>query len=311
VVVKDLCVIYNPMAGRGRAPRRLEQLRRALGPRADFQPTQGPGHAEELALAAAQSGFAVVAAAGGDGTVHEVANGVLRAGRPEVALAVFPAGSANDFAHSVAQSSCWAVQQDAALGVRTVDVGVVRGAGRAERYFVNGLGLGFNGAVTLESRQIRRLQGMALYGVALVRALWYRYACPLMTVRTDDSQRHVPTLALTVALGRREGGFVLAPHAQLDDGLFDFVHAGALSRWELIRYLPNMATGRIPTDHPRVWLGRCRCVRVSSTAPLTIHIDGEFFCRPEDGLQDVEIDLLPRALQVQRQLGAELVPAMS
>jgi diacylglycerol kinase family enzyme len=309
--MKELCVIYNPKAGRGRALRRLDQLRRTLGPRGDFRPTQGPGHAEELALAAARSGFPVVAAAGGDGTAHEVANGVLRAGRPEVALAVFPAGSANDFAHSLGQNSCWAVQQDAGLGVRTVDVGVVRGGGRAERYFINGLGLGFNGAVTLESRRIRRLQGMALYGLALVRALWYRYACPLMEVRTDDSLRHVPTLALTVALGRREGGFVLAPHAQLDDGLFDFVHAGALSRWELIRYLPNMATGRIPTNHPRVWLGRCRRVHISSAAALTIHIDGEFFCQPEDGVQEVEIELLPRALPVQRQLGAELVPAMS
>jgi YegS/Rv2252/BmrU family lipid kinase len=309
--MKDLCVIYNPKAGRGRALRRVEQLQRALGARGDFQPTHGPGHAEELALAAAQSGFAVVAAAGGDGTVHEVANGLLRAGRPEVALAVFPAGSANDFAHSLEQNSCWAGQQNATLGVRAVDVGVVRGPGRAERYFINGLGLGFNGAVTLEARQIPRLQGLALYSLALLRALWYRYACPQMTVRTDDSQRQVPTLALTVALGRREGGFVLAPHAQLDDGLFDFVHAGALRRWQLIRFLPNMATGRIPTDHPRVWLGRCRRVRVSSTAPLTIHIDGEFFCQPEDDVHEVEIDLLPKTLQVQRRLGAELVPAMS
>jgi diacylglycerol kinase family enzyme len=71
-----------------------------------------------------------------------------------------------------------------------------------------------------------------------------------------------------------------------------------------------MATGRIPTDHPQVWLGRCRRVSVSSTAPLTIHVDGEFFCRPDDGVQCVEIDLLPRALQVQRQL-MEPVPAMS
>jgi diacylglycerol kinase family enzyme len=303
VTAKDLCVIYNPAAGRGRAPRRLAQLRRALGPRAEFQPTQGPGHAEALALEAARSGFPVVAAAGGDGTVHEVANGVLRAGRPDVALAVFPVGSANDFAHSVAQESSWLAPDSA--GVRAIDVGVVRAAGRPERYFVNGLGLGFNGAVTLESRRIRRLQGMALYGLALLRALWYRYACPVMTVRTDDSERHVPTLALTVALGQREGGFPLTPRAQLDDGLFDFVHAGPLSRWELLRFLPNMATGRLPTDHPRVWLGRCRRVTVVSTAPLTAHIDGEFFCRPEDGVRCLEIDLLPRALPVHRQPAAE------
>src|SRR5258707_10954403 len=97
----DTCVIYNPAAGRGRAGRRLESLRQTLGQRAEFRPTQAAGHAEQLALEAVQAGFAVVGAAGGDGTVHEVANGLLRAGRSEAALAVYPVGSANDYAHSL------------------------------------------------------------------------------------------------------------------------------------------------------------------------------------------------------------------
>src|SRR5207248_5702111 len=86
----DMCVIFNPAAGRGQAFRRIESLRRTLGPRAEFVPTRGPGDAEELACAAAARGFTIVAAAGGDGTVHEVANGLLQAARPAVALAVFP-----------------------------------------------------------------------------------------------------------------------------------------------------------------------------------------------------------------------------
>src|SRR5207248_6101369 len=74
----DVCVIFNPAAGRGRAKQRIESLRRTLRSRAQFWTTHSPEHAEKLAFQAAQSGFGIVAAAGGDGTVHEVANGLLR-----------------------------------------------------------------------------------------------------------------------------------------------------------------------------------------------------------------------------------------
>jgi diacylglycerol kinase (ATP) len=294
----DVCVIYNPTAGRGRAPRRLEKLRANLGSRADFQPTQGPGHGEELALKAASDGYPVVAAAGGDGTVHEVANGILRAGRPEVALAVLPLGSANDYAHSLGLDPDWWLRFDEARTTRRVDVGVARGPDGRERFFVNGLGLGFNGAVTLESRRIRLVRGVLLYSLALLRALYSHYTCPGMTVTIDGSVRQTPTLALTVAIGRREGNFVLTPHAQVDDGLFDYLHAGRIPRWELLRHVPGMITGNLPTDHPAIWSGRCRRVEVHSEAALTVHLDGELLSRPEDRLRDLEIRILPAALGV-------------
>src|SRR5262249_12778634 len=94
----SLCVIYNPVAARGRAPRRVEQLTQMLFSRAEFWPTTGPRHAEELALEAVRAGHTEVAAAGGDGTVHEVANGILRSGSKEVVFCIIPIGSANDYA---------------------------------------------------------------------------------------------------------------------------------------------------------------------------------------------------------------------
>src|SRR5262245_29714593 len=97
----ELCVIYNPAAGKRRAERRLEPVRRAWGDRAAFRPTERSGHAAELAMQAALDGFSIVAAAGGDGTVHEVGTGLLRAGRADVRFAVIPIGSANDFAYSL------------------------------------------------------------------------------------------------------------------------------------------------------------------------------------------------------------------
>lgn len=293
-----VCVIYNPTSGRGRGARRLDALRRGLGDRATFRPTSGPGEAETLARQAAEEGFAIVAAAGGDGTAHEVANGLMEAARPEVALAVLPVGSANDYAHSLGLVADWWRRPDPTVIRRPVDVGRAR-CGERQRYFINGLGLGFNGAVTLESRRIRRLRGLALYGLAFLRTLLFHFRHPRMTIQYDDEPPHtMPTLLLSLALGQREGNFTVAPEALLDDGLFDYVQAGALSRRELLSFLPGMVTGRLRSDHPQVRMGRCRLVRVHSEAPLTVHVDGEFLCRPEEGQRDLEVDLLPHALTV-------------
>ena len=298
----DVCVIYNPSAGRGRARGQIDWLRRDLGGRAEFRPTGGPGDAEALAARAAAEGFPIVAAAGGDGTVHEVANGILRSGMSQVVFAPIPAGSANDYVHSLGLADDWQRRPDPAVGPGLVDVGFVRSGGRS-RYFVNGFGAGFNGLVTREARRIRRLRGLALYGLAVLRVILFHYATPAATVRLDDGEpRTTPTLGLSLALGRREGNFVVAPQAQLDDGLFDYVHGGALRRWDLVVFMAQMAAQRLRTDHPLVRMGRCRRATLHSEAPLIVHTDGEFFCVPKDGLHDLEVELLPRALRVFRRL---------
>ena len=295
MTVAEYCVISNPTAGRRRAARRLHQLRRRFGAQADFMQTKHAGHAEELAYEAARAGFPMVVAAGGDGTVHEVANGLLRAGRTDVTFGVLPIGSANDYAHSLAQDG-----RPTLPGGLAVDVGVVREPKGRERHFLCCLGLGLNGAVTLESHRIKRLQGVALYGLATLRALWYHYACPAISLTLDDKEtRWVPTLMISVLLGRREGNFVMAPDARLDDGLFDYVHAGDLSRWEVLCLLPRLALHGPPSDYPKVRQGRCRKLRLSCAVPLTVHLDGEFFSRPEDNVRALDIRLLPRALKVQ------------
>lgn len=294
-------VIFNPEGGRGLTRRRVEKLRPLAPPHWTFQPTIGPGHAEKLAREAARAGYGTVIAAGGDGTVHEVANGLLTAGVEGVTLATLPCGSANDYAFSLG----WRKGQDPQDWMRPgrpiihADVGLVTSPVGRRRYYIDSLGLGFNGAVTVEARKIRWLRGLPLYSLAFVRALLRHFATPLMTVTFDESKRTTPTLALTVNLGRREGGFLLTPNAKLDDGLFDYLLAGPLSRWELLKYLPKMATGNLPTNHPLLAIGRCRRVTVESETPFRIHLDGEFFCHPEDGVRQVEIELLPGRLAVE------------
>jgi diacylglycerol kinase family enzyme len=298
--VADVCVIFNPNAGRGRARGRLDRLRRGLGARAEFRPTTGAGHADDLAFRASQEGFPIVAAAGGDGTVHEAANGLLRAGRKDVTFAPLPLGSANDYVHSLGLGDDWWERPDPAVGPGLVDVGLAT-SGQRRRYFVNGLGAGFNALVTRESRRIPRLRGMALYGLAVLRVILFHYQCPVTTVRLDDREPCTgPTLGLSLALGRREGNFVVAPDAQLDDGLFDYVFGRVTSRLDLLSFMVQMAAGRLRTDHPLVRMGRCARAEVQSPAPLIVHLDGEFFCLPEDGVHDLTVEMLPSALRVFR-----------
>ena len=118
----SVCVIFNPAAGRKRARQRLEALASSWRSKVELWSTERPGHAVELGRCASERGFGIVAAAGGDGTVHEVAYGVFQAGRPEVCLAVLPLGSADDYAYTLRQDHDG--QADDPTRGRLVDVGL-------------------------------------------------------------------------------------------------------------------------------------------------------------------------------------------
>ena len=277
-----VAVIFNPAAGRRRAGGRLGRFLDRYAGRVELFPTDRPGHAEELAARAAADGFDVVAAAGGDGTVHEVANGLLSAfaaapgGDPGPALAVVPVGSANDYAHSLERQFG---PRDLFDGpADPVDAGLARGDGGEafDRYFVACLGFGLTGAVTAEARRVRWLQGVPLYGVAAWRALTAMGAPPRCEYAFDGGPPETgPLTTLSLLLGRREGNFLMAPGAVLDDGLFDAVRVGPARRRDLLRLLPNLAKTGPPADRPSIRLARCRSARVVSPVPRPVHLDGE------------------------------------
>jgi diacylglycerol kinase (ATP) len=297
----SICVIFNPAAGRSRARQRLESMSGGWLTKAELWPTERPGHAIELARRAASNGFEIVAAAGGDGTVHEVANGVLQADRRDVCFAVIPLGSADDYAHSLVYPHDG--EPADTRRAKMVDVGLVRIGSGIERFFVCGVGIGLSACVTVESQQIRRLQGQLLYGLAALKAIWNRWDYLELTGTIDGKPLSMnPTLLISVLLGRREGGFVMAPEARLDDGWFDCVHAGNLTRWEALRMIPGISTMGPPRDHPKVHLRRCRHLVIESAQDLVIHTDGEILSRPEDRVRRVEIELLPARLLVRHGL---------
>ncbi|MDB5310359.1 MAG: hypothetical protein JWO38_4561 [Gemmataceae bacterium] len=293
------CVIYNPTAGRGKAEKLLKEIRETHPVGLEIRPTTRPGHAVELARAAAEQGFAKVVAAGGDGTVHEVANGILQSGNRETVLSVWPVGSANDYAFSLGMQAWWARRPEI-LPTETLDVDVGRVAsGTRERFYVNSLGIGFNGMVTVEARKIRWLRGMPLYALAFLKAMVKHFVTPRVVVRFDDVETAGPTLALTINLAQREGGFPITPRASLTDGLADYMHATDLRRWHLIRYLPAMVRGTLPENHPRMRFGRARRIEVRAGSPLCVHTDGEFFCVPKDEVAEVVVEVIPARLRVE------------
>ena len=298
------CVIYNPAAGRGRAERLLKTLPPALTTGVELRPTAHEGHAVKLARSACEEGFAKVVAAGGDGTVHEVANGVLQSERRDVMFGVWPLGSANDFAFTLGLDVWWKNRAVApSLETLDIDVGRVSTPGR-ERYFVDAVGVGFNGMITIEARKTSWLKGLPLYGYAFIKAMVKHFHKPLMTITFDDHEVTTPTLALSILNGQREGNFPLRPCASLTDGLFDFMHATRLTRWHLLRYLPAMVRGKLPEKHRLLTLGRARRVEVQSDAPLCIHADGEFVCIPDEGVREVAVEVLPARLKVEVYLPA-------
>ena len=291
------CVIYNPAAGRGKAARLLAAARAWLPP-FEERPTRGPGHAVELAGRASHDGFERVVAAGGDGTAHEVANGVLASG-VDTLFSTWPLGSSNDYARTTGLAAWWQkCGRGAALGELRADVGRVT-AGRRARHFVNGSGVGFNGMVTLEAHRIDWLRGTPLYTLAFLRAAVKHYHTPVARVTTDGATAEVPTLSVSFNLGQREGGFPVSWAARLDDGLFDTFHPRDLKRWELLRYLPALVTGRLPPGHPQLVSGRCRTATVESASPLCVHADGELMCVPADGELSATWKLLPARLRVE------------
>jgi YegS/Rv2252/BmrU family lipid kinase len=291
----------------------------------DIAVTTGRGHAIELAHQARMDGFAVVAAAGGDGTVNEVVNGLARAtpaSDPVGKLALLPLGSGNDFADMVGcpRDPDQAAAIIAAGFVRQLDIGcasistVVPGTSvgldsatqngatpesTLVRYFGNNMGVGLEAQVTLESYKISRLQGTALYVAAALRTL-RNYRSPHMEIRCHGEdgtlwQRTEPTVLVTIGNSRRTGGgFYLTPDALMDDGLFDVGIAANMSTVRLLTLLPRALMGR-HTGDPSITMLRSRRIQIACPEGLPVQLDGEVIAEQAG---EIDVVIQPGRLQL-------------
>lgn len=288
--------ILNPWAGRGTGAKVIQRVMTAATTQGlDYHVmlTARPRHATELARAAADSYDAVVAV-GGDGTVHEVVNGLLAASGGGVTrpLGIVPIGSGDDFANHLrlpAHSIERCVERIAQGTPQPVDVGRVNG-----EYFTNEVGLAFEAYVTAESRKVTAPVGPLIYLIAIFRSLG-AYALPRLRLSWEGGGMERDTLMVSVANGHRAGGGMLfAPDADCRDGLFDVVIADAMGRGEILRLLPKVYQGKHIGEDP-VTVVRTPWLTVESSQPLPAQADGEILALD---LRHLEFELLPLRVPV-------------
>jgi len=286
----------------------------ALGLHAEVVCTQYPWHAAEIAEANATSGaFDTIAAAGGDGTVHEVLNGLMLA-RDQVqghhrlpALGVLPIGRGNDFGFGIDVPADLdrAIQILATGTRRTIDVGIVSGgdiAGR--RYFANGVGIGFDAIVGFEAAKMNHLHGHLLYLAAALKTISLYHRGPVVHIEYDDRTIEQQSLLISVMNGRRMGGgFMMAPTGDPGDGMFDLCIARQISRPAIFALIPHFMKGTQASQKP-IQMGRTEHIVVTATkGTLPAHADGETLCTKGHQL---EMQIVPGAVQVISTMGLAL-----
>lgn len=281
--------IINPLAGGGRAGRTWPRVRAVLqdaGWSIVESRTERRGHAMDLAAASSAD---VLVAVGGDGTAHEVANGVLRSRRSS-ALGVIPSGTGSDFARAlgVPRDPLAAAQALVAARPRRVDVGAVNG-----RYFLTIAGVGFDGEVArLVNAWPKVLSGTVMYLLGILTTL-VTYRPVDVDIALDGlSQRERLFLIAVGNTAWNAGGMWTVPAARADDGLLHTVIAGPLSRLETLVVLPRVFSGR-HLDHPKVRQAHALEIRVTGATPLAIQADGESV-----GTLPAVFTVCPRALTV-------------
>lgn len=289
-------VILNPYANRWRAGERLAEVQAALTAvslTADIHPTTAPGEGVAVARQAAGEYDAVVAA-GGDGTINEVINGLIQAAGEgqTVPFGILPIGTANDLSDTIPlpRDLTQAAQLIAAGHTRPIDAARVN-----DHFFVNNCAIGMEPLVTLENTKIKRLSGNARYFVALVRALLKLRAWQMDIRFDEDNTFNGPAILLSVCNGPRTGGiFQMAPGAQFDDGYFDYVFAPDMPKRTVLTILPRLFKGT-HIQHPKVQHGRARHITISCQPGTPIHADGELIA---DAATQIEYEILPGKIRL-------------
>ncbi|MCA9866083.1 MAG: diacylglycerol kinase family lipid kinase [Anaerolineae bacterium] len=270
-------VILNPYANRwgaGAQAAATADAFRAAGVACDLVVTESPGQGTPLAAAATRDGYEAVVAAGGDGTINEVINGLISAAGdgPTVPFGIIPLGTANDFnlMAGLPDNIGAAVGVIAAGRTRRIDAGQVNG-----RFFINNSAAAMEPMVTLENIKMKRLSGEVRYVVALLRALT-KLKPWRMNLAWDGGGYEGPAYLLSVCNSPRTGGFTMAPGASIDDGLLDMVFAPQVSKGTVIAILLKLMKGE-HINHPAVTFQRVTAIDLTSTPGTPLHSDGEIF----------------------------------
>jgi diacylglycerol kinase (ATP) len=312
---KPALVIYNPIAGTGRTLEYWPEIQNSLHEKKikfEAVATNKPLHATTLAEKAFDN-YSSVIGIGGDGTIHEIVNGLMRASGDEetIPLGVIPLGNGDDFAKMIPpetpigkQPFDWQFAVNKIELGQTVlfDVGRIQGdqahekSGKNQHYFVNSLDVGFGaqGAQNM-TRVPKFFKGFSSYFVAVVMTL-FNYPHLDLTIQLDDQSPFTQRSSMTAVMNGRSlgNGFWVSPGAIINDGVFDLLVCKAVGRLKIISLVPKFMRGTHTSD-PVIDMYRASRVKIDSPLPFAVETDGEIAYTQT---QHLEIEVLHKKLRV-------------
>ena len=274
-------VILNPAANRGNMTRYKEVVRsRVERENAEYVETTRQGEAKDLARHATDEGRPVVIV-GGDGSIHEVVNGILSSGR-RVPLGIVAAGTGNDYAWNTLKlphDPALAIERALAGQLVEVDAGVLNG-----EYFANSFSVGLDADIAVAAERLKQLpfmSGSRLYYSATLKQLLFGYSrCPWLTLRLDDGQQAGEQQArryvvMAVTIGPTYGaGFRICPTADYSDGLFDICTIRYTPLLRALKLLPIVQKGE-HAGLPEATFYRAKSVSIEARQHTNVQMDGE------------------------------------
>ena len=303
---KDILLIINPNASKGRGRKKAHEIKDAFqrnSRQCTIAYTNGPNHAAMLAKKGVLYEYKVIVAAGGDGTVNEVLNGIMSAENHEnVTMGIIPIGRGNDFAWQagIPGNIIKAVDLILANKADRVDIGLCVGTGHKNGlYFFNGAGFGFEPAVNFRAMGYRHLNGMPSYIAAFIYILFHFPSPYHIRMVIDGDERILDTQQISVCNGRRMGSaFMLAPNASIADGYFDVMYTNQPldNMKDILKTVFAFLRGSHVSDKEVFSYQKAKNVIIDSEeAVVEAHCDGEVFSRSG---KHFELTLLPSALKL-------------
>ena len=315
--MNNFILIANPISGKGHAKSIAEQAYTALtesGAQGQLMFTSAFGDAKRFAQEAVSDGIRSVIACGGDGTLHEVVNGIATV--PGVTLGVLPCGRGNDFAAAIGVP----LKPEAAIATLlsgtpihvdlgccyqngsqqsvvnpndvarnemeggstercfTVETALIEPQGKNKKYFTTIATCGYDTEVSRRAAKGTPLfAGTASYAYAAVETLFY-YEPPFVRLEGDFGVHEGPILlAATGITSRYGGGFQIVPNARIDDGLFDVCIIRPVSSLTVLRLLVTLFWGG-HVSHPAVSMHQTRALTIETDTPMLLYADGEPMC---------------------------------
>ncbi len=289
--VRSYKFIINPIAGGGKTKAlipALEQVFKDHGADYDLYWTKGRGDGIDAAAKAAEEGFEIIVAVGGDGTVNEVLNGIAGTG---AVLAAVHGGKGNDFATAVGMPREIKAAGAALLNgnTRAIDLGRVM-----DRYFINSVGVGFDAAVAQRvNNGLKYFKGVSAYTYVFLEKL-FSYKSVEAMIDIGNGPRQAVPLLVAVGIGQAYGGGMkIVPDAIQDDGLFDVcVFEDSMSRLGLMYHFPKVFSGKLKYV-AQASMYRVPEVKLQLSEPRPLHMEGEILVG-----DSMHFTLEPRAMTV-------------